>query len=172
MISISGGKPSKSRTLAESAAAALLEADPAVSIDWLDLADTPLPPFSGPETWSHESVVAAREKISAAEALILATPIYNYTFPSSAKALIELTGQAWEGKLAAFLCTAGGSHSFMAPLGFANSLMLDFRCLILPRFVYATGDAFSPTGELASADIHDRLKAFARELLKLGPALR
>ena len=31
----------------------------------------------------------------------------------------------------------------MSILGLANGLMLDFRCLIVPRFVYATGDDFA-----------------------------
>jgi FMN reductase len=37
---------------------------------------------------------------------------------------------------------------------FGNSLMLDFRCLVIPRFVYAKGDDFTgkkhPTADLAA----------------------
>ncbi len=168
MISISGGKPSKSRKLAEHAAAALAQADPGGKIGWLDFAEEPLPPFSGADTWSHPHVVAAKQRIAAADALVIATPVYNYTLPSAAKSLIELTGEAWEEKIVGFLCTAGGSHSYMAAMGFANCLMLDYRCLILPRFVYATGDAFSETGELAGEAIHARLVQFASDLLRLN----
>ena len=41
-----------------------------------------------------------------------------------------------------FLCAAGGLGSYMSIMSLANSLMLDFRTVIVPRFVYATGDAF------------------------------
>ena len=31
----------------------------------------------------------------------------------------------------------------MAPLSFMNSLMLDFRCIVVPRYVYADRFAFA-----------------------------
>jgi FMN reductase len=66
--------------------------------------------------------------------------------------LIELTGDSWEDKVVGFLCAAGGSSSYMSVMGLANSLMLDFRCLIIPRFVYATRNDFTdekiPTDEV------------------------
>ena len=74
---------------------------------------------------------------------MIATPIYNYNVSSSAKNLVELTGKAWTDKVVGFLCAAGGRGSYMGCMGLANSLMLDFRSLILPRFVYATGDPFA-----------------------------
>ena len=56
--------------------------------------------------------------------------------------MIELTGSSWEDKIVGFLCAAGGTTSYMSVMAYANSLMLDFRCVIIPRFVYATGNAF------------------------------
>jgi len=168
IISVSGGKPSKSHTLASYAAKAITAIDPEGSVSWLDFAEEPLPHFEGPATWSDPKVVSARERIAAAEALVIAAPIYNYTLPSAAKSLIELTGDAWENKIVGFLCAAGGSHSYMAPVSFANCLMLDFRCLILPRFVYATGEAFSPTtGDLTDEEIRSRIEHFAQDLMRL-----
>lgn len=167
IVSISGGKPSRSHALAEHSAKTIAAADPEGTIAWLDFAEDPLPSFGGAATWSDPKVLAAKEKIAAADAIILAAPVYNYSLPSSAKSLIELTGDAWENKIVGFLCAAGGSHSYMAPLGFANCLMLDFRCLILPRFVYATGEAFAPSGELKDDEILARLKLFADDLLRL-----
>ena len=46
-----------------------------------------------------------------------------------------MAGRAFTGKPVGFVCAAGGRSSYMAVLGLANSLMLDFRCLIVPRFV-------------------------------------
>ena len=57
-----------------------------------------------------------------------------------------MTGRAWTGKVVGFLCAAGGRGSYMSVMSLANSLMLDFRCLIVPRFVYATGEDFNDDG--------------------------
>ena len=55
---------------------------------------------------------------------------------------MELTGRAWTNKIVGFILAAGGKGSYMSALPFMNSLMLDFRCLIIPRFVYAEGSLF------------------------------
>jgi FMN reductase len=83
------------------------------------------------------------ELLRAASTFIIATPIYNYDVTAAIKNLIELTGDAWENKLVGFLCAAAGQSSYMSVMSLANSLMLDFRSLIIPRFVYATGGAFT-----------------------------
>ncbi len=75
-------------------------------------------------------------------------PIYNYDVNAAAKNLIELTGRAWTNKVVAFLCAAGGQGSYMSVMPLANSLMLDFRCVIVPRFVYATGEHFDDDGRI------------------------
>ena len=77
--------------------------------------------------------------------MIVAAPVYNYDVSASAKNMIELTGNAWEDKMVGFLCAAGGMSSYMSVMAYANSLMLDFRCVIIPRFVYATGDTSTMT---------------------------
>src|SRR4029434_9461468 len=80
--------------------------------------------------------------IEAADGIICAAPVYNYDVAAATKNMIELTGSAWEDKIVGFLCAAGGMGSYMSVMAYANSLMLDFRCVIIPRFVFATSDAF------------------------------
>jgi len=48
--------------------------------------------------------------------------------------------------------------------------MLDFRCHILPRYVFASKDSFSD-GELADAEISGRIGELARELVRVSRAL-
>jgi hypothetical protein len=55
------------------------------------------------------------------------------------------------------ICAAGGGSSYMSVMGLANSLMLDFRCLIIPRFVYAKGDDFA--SQKPTAALTERLDA-------------
>jgi FMN reductase len=59
----------------------------------------------------------------------------------------------------------------MSAMGLANSLMLDFRCLIVPRFIYATGDFFEGD-RLADDVIQGRIEVLVEETLRLASALR
>jgi FMN reductase len=92
--------------------------------------------------------------------VIIATPIYNFDASAALKNLIELTGDSWENKVVGFLCAAGGSASYMSIMSFANSLMLDFRCLIIPRIVYATSQDFTD-GRFSSEVVRERIRELA-----------
>ncbi|MEZ6190565.1 MAG: NAD(P)H-dependent oxidoreductase [Phycisphaerales bacterium] len=116
------------------------------SAELVDLRQTALPMCDGGKAYQHENVAPLAAKVSAAGPILLAVPVYNYDVNAAAKNLIELTGRAWTGKVVGFICTAGGQGSYMSVMSLANSLMLDFRCLIVPRFVYATGDHFEEGG--------------------------
>ena len=92
------------------------------------------------------------------DGIVVATPIYNYDASAAAKNLVELTGRAWQNKVVGFLCAAGGDGSYMSIMALANSLMLDFRCVIVPRFVYATGGAFAALGSRLDVIEHERAR--------------
>ena len=111
-----------------------------------------------------------REKIQNAKGILFAVPIYNYDVNAAAKNLIELTGDAWTNKVVGFLCAAGGKGSYMSVMSLANSLMLDFRCLIIPRFVYSTGEDFEE-GEITDPNVRDRVSELAKELDRICMAL-
>jgi len=70
-----------------------------------------------------------------------------------------------------FLCAAGGNSSYMAVMAYANSLMLDFRTVIIPRFVYATGDAFKGD-EIVDKEMVTRIEQAGDELVRFTQALR
>ena len=111
-----------------------------------------------------------RDKIKNSKAIIFAVPIYNYDVNSAAKNLIELTGDAWTNKIIGFLCAAGGRGSYMSVMSLANSLMLDFRCIIIPRFVYSTGEAFD--GEkVVDPDLEERINDLVIEINRIRLAL-
>ena len=105
--------------------------------EFLDLQDYDLPISDGGECYGHPHVSVLQAKIHEAKGIIVAAGIYNYDVNAAAKNLLELTGKAWEGKVVGFICAAGGHGSYMSVMPFANSLMLDYRCHIIPRFVYA-----------------------------------
>ena len=167
VISCSLHPQSRSRRLAEAAAASLRSQGAPVEL--IDLRDHELPFCDGDASRSGVSVAALEEQVAKASAVLLAAPVYNYDLNAAAKNLIELTGDAWEGKLVGFLCAAGGRSSYMSPIGLANSLMLDFRCWIIPRFVYATKADFA--GDKVSDVIRARVDQLAATAVAIGRAL-
>jgi NAD(P)H-dependent FMN reductase len=169
LISASLNPDSRSRLLAEEARR-VLTAD-GITPDWLDLSAHALPLCGTPASFDHPDVARAERTIAGADGIIAATPIYNYDANAALKNLIELTGSAWENKVVAFLCAAGGASSYMSIMALANSLMLDFRCVIVPRFVYATDDAFAD-GRIRDAQIAARVAECARATVQLARALR
>src|SRR3954470_7773585 len=111
-----------------------------ISATFTDLRDYTLP-FCGSEG-CHDNADSNRLRalIDPATHIVFAVPVYNYDVNAAAKNVVELMGKSFEGKTVAFICAAGGHRSYMSVMPFANSLMLDFRCWIVPRFVYVTGD--------------------------------
>lgn len=164
ILSCSLNPASNSRLLAKAAAEACK--DGGISVTFADLRDYPLPLCDGADAYNDPNVARLGALIKGARGIILATPIYNYDANAAAKNAIELTGSAWEDKVVAFLCAAGGQSSYMSIMGLANNLMLDFRCVIVPRFVYATDPAFDDDG-VTDAKVRDRIHRLAAELHSL-----
>jgi NAD(P)H-dependent FMN reductase len=168
VLSTSLNPASRSRVLARAVAKSVEAAGGEVTL--IDLKDHPLPHCDGADAYADPMLPGIASAISRADAILAAAPVYNYDVGSPLKNLLELTGKKWEGKIVGFLLAAGGQGSFMGVMGFANSLMLDYRCLIIPRFVYATGAAFDVDG-IADAEIATRVDGLAREALRLAKAL-
>jgi FMN reductase len=165
IISASLHSDSNSRLLAREAERLLLAAGEQVT--FLDLRDLPLPFCDGEKAYDHPNALQADAYIAKASGILIATPIYNYDANAAVKNFIELTGDAWENKVVGFLCASGGPGSFMSIMGLANSLMLDFRCLIVPRFVFAMGGAFADD-KITDAKILARVDECASTLAKLA----
>ncbi|MEM7801703.1 MAG: NADPH-dependent FMN reductase [Chloroflexota bacterium] len=172
IISCSLHPQSRSYVLAKQAALAFEALGEAVVL--IDLRDHDLKFY---DTVFHltEEAQALRRTIEAADTVLMALPIYNYDVNAAAKNLTELTGRAWMNKLVGFLCAAGGKGSYMSVMSFANSLMLDFRCIIVPRFVYAMGSDFGddrePTMHIASETIQERVKELVSTTAELKKRL-
>jgi NAD(P)H-dependent FMN reductase len=169
IVSSSLNPESNSRLLAREADRVLREDGQNVTL--LDLRDLPLPLCDGDKAYDDPNVLRADKMVVEADGIVIATPIYNYDANAVVKNLIELTGKAWQNKVVGFLCASGGASSYMSIMALANSLMLDFRCVIVPRFVYAAGSAFS--GEkIIDSQIAARVAECARATAKLAAAMK
>lgn len=169
VVSCSLNPDSRSAVLAARAAALLGELGHAVRL--IDLRTGDLPFCDGCDVSGHSFARDVQTAIAAADAVVLSVPIYNFDANAASKNLIELTGRAWRDKVVGFVCAAGGRGSYMAIMAVANSLMLDFRCLVVPRFVFATGADFEPDGR-PGGDIDRRLGELCGEVARIAAALR
>ncbi len=168
VVSTSLNPESKSRTLAKKTAEILQEKG--ADVDWVDLQEHPLPFCDGKASNKTPQALALRKKVEEADGILLAAPIYNYDVNAAAKNFVELTGRAWTQKVVAIAVAAGGQRSGMSPMGIINSLMLDFRCIVLPRFVYASRSEFE--GLVPSTATMERVQELSLELLRVSSALR
>ena len=168
VVSTSGNPDSNSRRMGRIAFGHLQKAK--VQCEWLDISELGLPLCDADKCYTQPAAQKLNASIEAADAILVATPVYNYDVSAAAKNMVELTGSSWEDKVVGFLCAAGGANSYMSVMGFANSLMLDFRCVIIPRFVYATGDAFDGD-ELKDKKVIKRIDELATDLIRYGQAL-
>jgi NAD(P)H-dependent FMN reductase len=171
VISASLNPESNSRLMAR-AVVELLQARGAETT-FIDLRDYPLPMCDGDASYGDANVARLNALLKPASVILVAVPIYNYYVNAAVKNVLELTGRAWEDKVVGFMCAAGGRSSYMSVMGFANNLMLDFRSLIIPRFVYAVGDDFEDyengvEGRIKNPKVRERLEGLAAEAVKLS----
>jgi len=162
IVSTSLREESRSRTAAREVAHLLTRLDQEAII--LDMREYELP-FCNGGGESTRSFAPLRSSLAVAKGVIFAVPIYNYDVNSVAKNFVELFGDALQGKVVGLIATAGGRRSHMAPLFFLNSLMLDFRSVIAPRYLYLDE-------EIESEDeTRERLENFTCDFLDLATAV-
>jgi NAD(P)H-dependent FMN reductase len=169
VISTSGNPESNSRRMGRVALAHLQKQK--VDCAWIDISEMDLPLCDADKCYGMPGSRTLSAAIEGADGILIAAPVYNYDVAAAAKNMIELTGSVWEGKIVGFLCAAGGAASYMSVMAYANSLMLDFRCVIIPRFVFATSEAFN--GEnITDKKITERIEQVADDLVRFTKALR
>ena len=139
-------------------------------LDFFDLQENPLPMCDGDECYDLPEVIDFRNRIDKANGIIMAIPIYNFNVSSGAKNIVELGGKKLYDTNFGFLCAAGGKNSYMSVMGLANSLMIDYRCYIIPKFVYALKKDFDEIS-VTNTDIKERIKELGNEMIRITKAL-
>ena len=169
VISTSGNPDSNSRRMGRAAFAHLKKKK--VDCDWVDIREMELPLCDADKCYGMPGSKKLSAAIESADGILIAAPVYNYDVAAATKNMIELTGSAWEDKIVGFLCAAGGHASYMSVMAYANSLMLDFHCLIIPRFVYATGNSFDGD-KLTDTKVAKRIEQVIAELVRVTIGVR
>jgi FMN reductase len=135
----------------------------------LELSDYDLPMCDGRLCYQNAEVQQLTQLVADADAIIFCCPVYVYDLSAAAKNFVELTGRgsAWFKKSVGFVCMAGTLASFMSVMPFANSLMFDYKCVVVPKFVYVTGTSFEGE-ELVNLDIKHRIADLTADVERLG----
>jgi len=171
VISCSLNPASKSRVLAK-AAADEFEKSGSVA-DFVDLSEIALPMCDGGAAYGDANVIALKERLREVDGFVVGTPIYNFDANAAGKNMIEMMGRdVWTEKVVGFLCAAGGGSSYMSIMAMASSLMLDFRTVVVPRFVYATGTDFGEDGVIQAEAVAERVSELTREVIRFAVGLR
>lgn len=153
VISTSMNPESRSASLCALAAQQLQEAGHAVTA--LDLRREALPPFDHDLCYAHPQAEMYHRAIREADGVFLGAPVYNWAVGAGAKNLVELTGStdperglhgAWFDRPVTFLVSGGLEHGYLSHGAFAFGLMVDFRCVVNPHFVYATSEHWEAPG--------------------------
>ena len=164
VISTSLREGSRSKIMAKAVAENVKDSE------FFDLQKKPLPMCDGDKCYDLPEVINFRKKVKNAKGIIMAIPIYNFNVSSGAKNVIELGGKMFYDKVFGFICAAGGKSSYMSVMSFANSLMIDYRCFIIPKFVYALKNDFNGI-EITNPEIKERVVKLGNDLVRISEAL-
>ena len=141
IVSSSQDPNSRSRILAKECQAELNELG--IDSKFVDLDELNIPNFDNDKIYETDQYKFLHSVTAEAVGVVLCSPIYNWGTCSELKKYIEYVGSTDENhhgalydKVVTFVNAAGLPHSYMAHTPLANSLMLDFKCIINPYNVY------------------------------------
>lgn len=124
-----------------------LELEKSSEVELLSLVDYPLHSKDLHDPLGSENYLYIHKKTLASDALVFASPVYNWSICAELKKYIEIIGTtppqgpfhgAFYDKVLTFVNTAGVPHSYTAFTAIASSMMLDYKCIISPYNLYVT----------------------------------
>ena len=178
MISASMAEPSRSRVLAH-LAQELIALDQRWTCTVIDLREFNAPNFDDHDIYRWPGYRRSHRLVSGADAVVMASPVYNWGCSSELKKFIEYVGStppdgslvgALFDKVVTLLTAGGLAESYMAYTNTAISLMLDFKCVINPYNVHVPEDAWDAAGELDDRS-QRRLRKSMGVMMELGERL-
>jgi NAD(P)H-dependent FMN reductase len=169
IISTSLNPESRSRLMARAAHAHAVEKG--MEVGYLDLQEHPLPLCDGGSAFGAPALGPVQSKLEATRSILLCGPVYAYGMGAATKNLVELTGKYWTEKPVGLMAAAGGKFSYMSLLTMANSLMLDYRCPIIPRYVFSDGSGFDAAGDGVLPGVKERIHELVETTAHWGRVL-
>jgi FMN reductase len=117
----------------------------------------------------------AVDRIAAADAVLIAAPVYRASFPGVLKNLLDIVPVgALQGKPVGIVAMGGSAHHYLAVDSQLRQVLGWFGALVAPTSVYLTGADFQDgrlTAETARADLLALTNTLLVLLRRLDPAL-
>ncbi len=157
---------SKSYKLADYTYKYLLKNDK--NAELIDLRNIQLPLCDGGGCYKDPKTWELQEKINQASVILFAVPVYNYGMNATAKNVIDLAGTGLLNKTIGFIAASGGEGSYMSLLPTMNTMMLQYRAIVIPRFVYASSKKFDENGDINDKEIKKRLEDLANQSIEIA----
>ena len=170
LLGVSGSPSSPSKTLlALQTALDRAATRPQVSVRMLDLRELDMVFSDGRDPAAYEGDTrAAIDRVLAADALIVGTPMYRGGYTGRLKNLFDvLPNDALEGKPVGLVATGGTDHHYLAIEHELKPLVGFFRAWAVPGAVYANNTHFS-AGELVDDGVRDRLHELADAVVEFA----
>lgn len=157
---------------AVAAAAEMAQAAGDIVVDILNLADTPIDTCDGrPLDAYGDATRGAVARISGAQAVLIAAPVYRASFPGVLKNLLDIAPvEALQNKPVGIVAMGGSPHHYLAVDTQLRAVLAWFGALAAPTAVYLTGGDFRD-GQLASEGARSDLSALTATLVALAARL-
>jgi len=147
-----------------------------IGVDIMNLAETPVDTCDGrPLDGYGPETRRAVDRIAAADAVLIAAPVYRASFPGVLKNLLDIAPVgALQAKPVGIVAMGGSAHHYLAVDTQLRQVLGWFGAHVAPTSVYLTGADFRE-GELTAEGARKDLVALTETLLmllrRLDPAL-
>jgi chromate reductase len=149
-------------------------------VDVVEAADLALPLYDG-DIETRDGLPAGvrrlKDRIAAADALLIATPEYNHSIPGVLKNAIDWAsrppGQPFRGRTALLLSASQGAYAGVRAQAALRLVLSALGVVVLPSGVMvANADkAFDAAGALVDPRLRTQVEKACAELLRVGAAL-
>lgn len=123
-----------------------------------------------PKTPDQEKI---QKLVEESDNFIFGTPIYNYGFSDSLKAMLDTCFPGSEHKLFGIIAAAGGEKSYLSTMSLVQTCMKEWRMIPLPRTVYCMKKDFESPEDtpIPKDELCQRIQQFIEDFHSLGSKL-
>jgi chromate reductase, NAD(P)H dehydrogenase (quinone) len=145
-------------------------------VDLLDLRDVPMPPYDGDIEATGgipEGARAFRQRIAAAQGLLICSPEYNWSIPGTLKNVIDWAsrgdGNPFRGKVAQLMGASPGPYGAVRSALALRQVLCALGVIVLPGTVQISraGEAFDASGRLVDPKSQTQVDKACAELVRV-----
>jgi FMN reductase len=163
--------PGRTQTMAATLAEAL-RGHPGVDAELIDLANVAFEPADGRPLEKYDrTIVSAIGKITAAQGLVIASPVYRATYSGVLKNFLDMVPfEALRDKPLGLAVLAASQHHYLGVDSAVRSIVAWYGALAAPTSVYLTGSDFDEQKQVTPR-ARGELEALAATMVSLAAIL-